>query len=165
MQSKLMLCNEFVCGKDLHRAARKCYRCECSDCGFPLLWTKGIRKTLLDAYGKLRPGVDKVWLTPMKWECTSSGKSPAVTGQAAGQQDELRKKCEGTIIDLLDQFEHKVMRKTPFHRRQLIDARSADQEREDNMPPGFLDGDSDYSESGPIANAREIQSEYWKMKR
>ena len=32
------------------------------------------------------------------------------------------------------------------------------------MPPGVLDGDSDYSENGPIANAREIQSEYWVMK-
>ena len=32
------------------------------------------------------------------------------------------------------------------------------------MPPRVLDGDSDYSENGPIANAREIQSEYWVMK-
>ena len=28
----------------------------------------------------------------------------------------------------------------------------------------MLDADSDYSENGPIANAREIQSEYWVMK-
>jgi hypothetical protein len=124
-----------------------------------------MRKDLVDAYGNLKPGIDKVWFTKIKWECISSGKSPAVSGQAAGEQDELRKKCEGTIIDLLDQFEHKVMRKFPFHRYTLINAKKAEQEREDNLPPGVLDGDSDYSESGPIANAREIQSEYWKMKR
>ena len=93
----------------------------------------------------------------MKWECISSGKSTAVSGQAKGEQDELRKKCEGTIIDLFDGFEQKVMRKFPFHRRTLIDAKHAEQEREDNMPPGVLDGDSDYSESGPIVNAREIR--------
>eukprot|EP00966_Prymnesium_polylepis_P189901 4400550-Prymnesium_polylepis.1 len=178
LQSKQMICNEFVCGGDLNRAERNCYRCTCGDCGVKKLWSQGLRKDLVDASGKLKPGVDKVrlppspprplphlvWLTPMKWECISSGKSPAVTGQAAGEQDELRKKCEGTIIDLFDGFEHKVMRKFPFHRRTLIDAKNAEQEREDNMPPGILDGDSDYSESGPIANAREIQSEYWRMK-
>ena len=165
LQSKQMICNEFVCGGDLNRAERDCYRCTCGNCGIKKLWSQGLRKDLVDASGKLKPGADKVWLTPMKWECISSGKSPAVTGQAAGEQDELRKKCEGTIIDLFDGFEDKVMRKFPFHRRTLIDAKNAEQEREDNMPPGVLDGDSDYSESGPIANAREIQSEYWKMKR
>ena len=104
----------------------------------------------------------------MKWERIKSGvKTPGISDEAVGQSPEkemMRQKCEGTIIDLLDEFESKVMKKYPLHRQTLIKQKAADQQREDNLPPCVLDVDSDHSENGPIANAREIQSEYWRMK-
>eukprot|EP00966_Prymnesium_polylepis_P035200 818159-Prymnesium_polylepis.1 len=139
----------------------------CKKCGFQQLWSLGLRKQLVDAYGKLRPGVDKVWLTKIKWERIKSGDAPG-TGQVGVQQggdkEILRQKCEGTIIELLDQFESKVMKKYPLNRQTLIKQKEADQECEDNLPPGVFDVDSDHSENGPIPNAREIQSEYWQLK-
>ena len=84
--------------------------------------------------------------------------------QQGGDKEILRQRCEGTIIDLFDEFETKVMKKYPFHRQTLIKQKEADQQCEDNLPPGVFDVDSDHSENGPIPNAREIQSEYWKLK-
>ena len=119
----------------------------------------------LDAYGKLKPGADNVWLTKIKWERIKSSAKANTTGQPPkpDEKEMLRERCEGTIIDLLDEFEKHVMPKYPFHRQTLIIQRQADQQRDDNLPPLVLDVDSDHSENGTIANAREIQSEYWRM--
>ena len=99
----------------------------------------------------------------------------------------MRERRTGTLIDVLDEFETKVMAKYPFHRQTMINQKAADQvcsplshrrplhtahthayicipcaqEREDNMPPQVLDVDSDYSENGSTPDPREIQSQYW----
>ena len=167
LKSKQMVVNEFVCGGSIRDAKRDCAMQNCSGCRFQQLWSKGLRKELLDAYGKLKPGVDKVWLTKIKWERIKSCAVPGTGEQgvpASEQKEMLRQRVEGTIIELLDEFESKVMAKYPFHRQTLIKQKEAAQQCEDNLSPGVLDADSDHSENGIIANAREIQSEYWKMK-
>ena len=51
-RSKHEFCNEFVCGFSLGQAERKCYKCECSECGFAQLWSKGRRLA-----GLAKPGI------------------------------------------------------------------------------------------------------------
>ena len=107
----------------------------------------------------------QVWLTKIKWERIKSGAKTVAPGESAkpDEKELLRQRCEGTIIELIDEFAARVMPKYPFHRQTLVNQKAADQQREDNMPPCVLDVDSDHSENGPILNAREIQSEYWRM--
>ena len=71
---------------------------------------------------------------------------------------------QGTLLDLLDEFEIRVMRKWPFHRHTLTNQKQADTQRRQNVWPGWLELNSDWSENGTILSAREIQSEYWKLK-
>ena len=166
LKSKQMFVNEFVCGGCISTAKHDCIMGTCNKCGFDTLWGKGLRKEVVDAYGKLKPGADKVWLTKVKWERIKSSAKANTTGEPPkpDEKEMLRERCEGTIIDLLDEFEKHVMPKYPFHRQTLNIQKQADQQREDNLPPLVLDVDSDHSENGTIANAREIQSEYWVAK-
>ena len=166
LKSKQMFVNEFVCGGCISTAKQDCIMGTCNKCGFDRLWGKGLRKEVVDAYGKLKPGADNVWLTKIKWERIKSSAKANTTGQPPkpDEKEMLRERCEGTIIDLLDEFEKHVMPKYPFHRQTLIIQKQADQQRDDNLPPLVLDVDSDHSENGTIANAREIQSEYWVSK-
>ena len=53
----------------------------CDKCGFNRLWGKGLRKEVVDAYGKLKPGADNVWLTKIKWERIKSSAKANTTGQ------------------------------------------------------------------------------------
>ena len=59
-----MIVNEFVCGGSIQDAAQCCAKGTCKKCGFNQVWKDGLRKQVVDAYGNLRPGVDKV-LWPM----------------------------------------------------------------------------------------------------
>lgn len=169
MRSKQEIVQEFLCGGSVPNASKACVMGECPHCGFSQLWSKGLRKDIVGAEGNVKSGVDKAWLTKIKWERIKSGNKTLATDPLQSQptmtsNEILRQRCEGTIIDLLDEFELRVMPKYPFHRQTLINQKKADSDREANMPPGVLDADSDYSENGPIANAREIQSEYWTLK-
>ena len=65
LKSKQMVVNEFVCGGSIATAKHDCVMGKCEQCGFGTLWSKGLRKEVVDAYGKLRPGVDKVSASPV----------------------------------------------------------------------------------------------------
>jgi hypothetical protein len=57
LKSKQMFVNEFVCGGSIQDAKPDCIMQKCK-CSFQVFWAD-LRKELVDAYGKLRPGVDK----------------------------------------------------------------------------------------------------------
>jgi hypothetical protein len=59
LKSKQMFVQEFICGGSMQSARRECIMQDCSSCSFKSFWAK-LRKDIVDAYGKLRPGVDKV---------------------------------------------------------------------------------------------------------
>jgi hypothetical protein len=103
------------CASCLQEANAQCLR-GCGKCGFQRLWSKGIRPKLVYPSGKLRPGVSRVWLTKMHWDRVKSG------GDGSSSEDDLRQKREGTVIDLLDEFEPIQNTWTP-HRYNIVNAK------------------------------------------
>jgi len=112
--------NEMVCADCLQDADAKCLRGNCS-CGFQRLWTKGIRPKLVYSNGKLKPGISRVWLTTMQWDRVKTG------GDGSSAEDDLRQKREGTVIELLDEFEPVQNAWTP-HRYNIVNAKVAAKE-------------------------------------
>ena len=72
LKSKQMFVNEFICGGSTQNAKERCIKQNCPDCSFQVWWA-ALKKELVDAYGKLRPGVDKVRLP-----CASCPAPPAL---------------------------------------------------------------------------------------
>ena len=56
-----------------------------------------MRKKLVYDSGKLKPGVSRVWLTVIQWDRIKTG------GDGSKSEDDLRQRCEGTLIEFLDQ--------------------------------------------------------------
>ena len=139
LRSKQDIVNEFVCGRSIGTAKYECVLGSCAQCGFRNLWSKGLRASIVDDQGNLCAGVDKAWLTKIKYErLRSSSKPPsnaisgepstaAGTGQVA-DKELMRQRCESTIIEVLDEFEAKVMAKYPYHRKTLANQKLADQQ-------------------------------------
>lgn len=102
-----------------------------------------MRPKLVDEYGKLRPGISRAWLTPIQWECLKTG------GDGSSSEDDLRKSCEGTPIELLDRFEP-VQKAAVSHCFHIDHDKVATKEMLENATPGVLFCDSDWSENGSV---------------
>ena len=66
-------------------------------------------------------------------------------------------------MEFLDEFERASL-KFPAHRELVAAAKKAAKQLRQNVWPGMLMADYDWSENGLIAAARQIQSEYWCLK-
>ena len=141
--------------------------------------TTGLRCELVDLNGGLKPGVSPIWSQQLQWSRIKSG------GDGSSKEDDLRQKREGTLIQLLDEFEpvqkanvrHQVPKCTvlplplllphrhlcPFQIRQFhIDqSKAAEGDFSRNSIPGMIDCKSDYSENGSLEKPKQLQSEYW----
>ena len=148
------LSHQQVCGKDLPSANLDCIRGKCSKCGFKRLWSKGLRPKLVDPFHKLRPGVSRVWLTKMQWDRVKSG------GDGSSSEDDLRQRCEGTLIELLDATEL-VETNTLGHSFHIEQSKVAARECDQHVGPCMLCDDSDWSENGEIVIKKQMQMEYW----
>ena len=62
-------------------------------------------------------------------------------------------------MEFLDEFERASL-KFPAHRELVAAAKKAAKQLRQNVWPGMLMADYDWSENGLIAAARQIQSEY-----
>ena len=144
---------EMVCADSLDEVELKCVRGECK-CGFARLWSKGARLKLVDAFGKLRPGVSKMWLHTLQWECLKTGAS------SSSSEDELRQSREGTIIEYFDALEP-VMKQAVSHGFHIDQSKRAGRELHENAVPGMIDEDSDWSENGSLEPKDQLQQEYW----
>ena len=110
--------NQLVCAPCLQDAEAKCLRGECS-CGFKQWWKEGVRPKLVYANGTLKPGVSRVWLTKMQWDRVKTG------GDGSSSEDDLRQRREGTLIELLDEFEPVQNTWVP-HRFLIVHAKARD---------------------------------------
>lgn len=81
-------------------------------------------------------------------------------GDGSSKEDDLRQKCEGTLIQLLDQFEP-VQKYHVRHTFHIQEDRDAHNEYDRNSIPGMIDCKSDFSENGSLEKAKQLQSEYW----
>ena len=148
--------NQLVCAARLEDADAACLRGECPHCGFQQLWTKTLRPKLVDSFGKLKPDISRIWLTKMQWDRLKTG------GDGSSSEDDLRQARAGTLLELLDEFKPIQDSYIP-HRFNIGNAKIAARECDENVGPGVIDEDSDYSENGSIVKKRQIQSEYWIM--
>jgi len=158
---KSMMVQDLVCGGRLDTAKPACVAGTCQHCGFKKLW-QPVRKTVVDAFGKLRDGAPAAWQTKIRYEVLKSGGSTPSDGSTSEDKETLRERREATIVEFLDEFE-KASVKFPAHRHHVGAAKAAALQRDRNFAPGMLLSDYDWSENGVIASARQIQSEYWSL--
>ena len=124
---------------------------------FHRMWSapsSGLRCELVDSFGKLKPGVSTVWMQQLQWSRIKSG------GDGSNKEDDLRQKREGTLIQLLDEFEP-VQKLNIRHQFHIEQSRSAEGDFSRNSIPGMVDCKSDYSENGSLEKPKQLQSEYW----
>lgn len=145
---------ELICADSLDDAAANCIRGECDRCGFGVMWSKGYRKEVVDAYGKLRPGVSPLWLQQIRWDRIKTG------GDGSSTEDELRQSCEGTILKFMDDYEM-VATQHVRHRFHIDQSKRAERDFHRHSIPGLIDCKSDWSENGSLEKKRQLQSEYW----
>ena len=147
-----------VCGSAprLSAANANCVKQDCSSCGFAQLWTRGLRPKLVHSNGKLKPGVSRVWLTQMEWDRLKTG------GDDSTSEDDLRQRREGTLIDLLDEFEP-IQNSWVPHRFLISHAKVVTTELDENSMPGLVEEDVDYSENGQLVRRFALQRDYWTI--
>lgn len=145
---------ELICADSLDDAAAECIRGECDRCGFGVMWSKGYRKEVVDACGKLRPGVSPLWLQQIRWNRIKTG------GDGSSTEDELRQSCEGTIVKFMDDYEI-VATQHVRHRFHIDQSKRAESDFHRNSIPGIIVCTSDWSENGSLQKRRQLQSEYW----
>jgi hypothetical protein len=148
---------KLVCAHNFHDARQKCLSGKCTSCGFKALWMP-VRKTLVFDVpaGKLRPGVSEVWTTEMIWDSIKTG------GDGSNSEDDLRQQHSGTVIAFLDKAMQAYSNFVPhsFHMQQ---SKTSDRECYENMVPGMIRDNTDWSENGECKVKHQMQSEYWSI--
>ena len=149
---------ELICADCFNDADAKCIRQECPDCpSFHRMWsapTTGLRGDLVDSHGRLKTGISPVWSQQLQWSRIKSG------GDGSNKEDDLRQKREGTLIQLLDEFEP-VQKLNVRHQFHIEQSRAAEGDFSRNSIPGMIDDKSDYSENGSLEKPKQLQQEYW----
>ena len=146
-----------VCAEQLEGAHIACLRGDCPRCGFNALWEPVHRKLVYDSpAGKLRQGVCKVWLTTMNWDRIKVG------GDGSNSEAELRQQRKGTLIQFLDEAGQAYSNFKP-HSFHIQQSRMADHEYKENVGPGMIQDNSDWSENGECKVKHQMQSEYWHI--
>lgn len=136
---------------------------KCTCCGFQQWWSKGLRPKVLqtnaDGSESVRNGVSQLWEQRITWDTIKSGDG----GGDSAEDSDLRHTVSGTITEYLDACETVHDGWTP-HRFHAVQAKVAEVELEQNLTPGKLKADSDWSENGEIVVKQQMQSEYWSIK-
>ena len=144
--------------------AQACLDGKCACCGFSRFWSKGLRPKVVqqckDGNDELREGVSPLWGRQMSWDTVRPGGDG--NGDSAEDSD-LRHTASGTVYEFLDACEE-VHRGWVPHRFHAVQSRKAETECEQNLTPGKLKNDSDWSENGEIVVKHQMQSEYWTIK-
>ena len=166
-ETKSEMANMLVCGGCLETAKPDCINGKCRSCGFAKHWSRGLRPRLVNMekesndLGKLLDGVQPVWEHEVRYEVLKSSGSTPSDGSNE-DKDTLRARCVAPVVRFLDTFEEASV-KFPAHRHLIGDTKAKARRRDRYFWPGMLLSDYDWSENGVIANARQIQSEYWAL--
>ena len=124
---------ECLCPDAFENQNEDCINCQCDACGFKKIWSEGLRKQLLREDGQLKMGVNPVWLKEVTW---SRYKTVKETASSAANEDadkeEMKQQRRGTLIAFLDEFEHRLWPKYPYHRYTLHRTRESAEELRQN---------------------------------
>ena len=166
-ETKSDMANMLVCGGCLETAKPVCINGKCQCCGFAKRWSRGLRPRLVNSdkrspdLGKLLDGVPPVWEHEVRYEVLKSSGSTPSDGSNE-DNNTLRAQRVASVVQFLDAFEEASV-KFPAHRHLVGDTKVKAKRRDRYFWPGMLLSDYDWSENGVIANARQIQSEYWAL--
>ena len=166
-----LVCMPALVGHDDQRlgdsTAKACLDGMCNCCGFQRFWSKGLRARVVqpckDGEGgkeELCEGVSPLWGREMSWDTIKPGGDG--NGDSAEDSD-LRHTVSGTVYEFLDACEEAHRGWVP-HRFHAMQSKKAETESHQNLTPGKLKNDSDWSENGEIVVKHQMQSEYWSIK-
>ena len=139
---------------DMLDGSLRCISQGCSDCGFQRLWSKGLRKKVVDAHGNIRANAPVEFQSEMKWTKVGAPKE-------GEHREEMHDQRGGTVVEFLDEFESNVMCHFPHHKYTLLKQKASAAQFDRNRGPGFTKSDVDFAENGLIITAESVQSEYW----
>jgi hypothetical protein len=158
--SKSEMVKSCLCSGAFDGAGKKpCISCQCEACGFSKLWSKGLRKNVVDANGNVLQSAPVEFQSEVKWVRIRSSKKTE-PGEAKQPSYEA---CRGTVVQFLDQFERDVFRKFPHHRFTVQRQKATAAEFERNRWPGWLQFDIDFAMDGtiPPPQGRSMQADHW----
>ena len=158
--SKSEMVRSRLCNGAFDNAGKKaCINCQCDACGFSQLWSKGLRKHIVDANGNVLQSAPVEFQSEVKWVRIRSSKKTE-PGEAKQPSYEA---CRGTVVQFLDQFEQDVFRKFPHHRFTVQRQKATAAEFERNRWPGWLQFDVDFAMDGtiPPPQGRSMQADHW----
>eukprot|EP00966_Prymnesium_polylepis_P186438 4321511-Prymnesium_polylepis.1 len=89
----------------------------------------------------------------MEWDRLKTG------GDGSTSEDDLRQRREGTLIQMLDEFEPIQNTWVP-HRFFITHAKVVATELDQSALPGMIRDDSDYSENGEVVREHALQRDY-----
>jgi hypothetical protein len=164
LQSRREIGESIVCSETLgDKTEQACIDGKCDKCGFGRLWSRGLRPQVVKINERgeveLTEAASQFYQNEMMWDTTkpTGGNTPA-----GDDEDALRHRATGTIVEFLDAFEIVLRRWLP-HRYHIVQAKRAARELDDSATPGQIITNSDWSENGEIAVKQQMQSEYWKL--
>ena len=160
MQSKSDMVKAVLCAGAFDGAGKQpCINGTCPLCGFSTLWSKGLRKHVVDKDGNVLASAPKEFQSEVKWMRIRSSKQGS-PGEAKQPAYEAK---TGTLVQFLDEFERDVMRKFPHHRFTVSRTKATVAEFERNRGPGWVQSDIDFAMDGDIPPpfGRAIQSDHW----
>ena len=136
-----------------------CINGKCSICGFSQLWSKGLRKHVVDKDGNVLQSAPVEFQSDVKWTRIRSSKKTE-PGEAKQPSYEAH---TGTVVEFLDAFERDVMKKFPHHRFTIKRQKTTAGEFERNRCPGWVQSDVDFAMDGeiPPPRGRSAQQDHW----
>ncbi|KOO35179.1 hypothetical protein Ctob_010692 [Chrysochromulina tobinii] len=117
LQSKSEMVKFALCKGALDGAGSEdCINGKCARCGFDKLWSKGLRKHVIDGQGNIKASAPIEFQAEFKWLRIRSSKN----GQAGEPSQPSYEQRRGTVVEFLDDFEASAMRKFPHHRFTIM---------------------------------------------
>ena len=160
LQRKSDMVKAVLCTGAFDGAGRAaCINGTCPLCGFATLWSKGLRRHVVDKDGNVLASAPKEFESEVKWMRIRSSKV-GTPGEAKQTNYEAK---TGTLVQFLDEFERDVMRKYPHHRFIVSRTKATAAEFDRNRGPGWVQSDVDFAMDGeiPPPGGRAIQSDHW----
>lgn len=162
LNSKSEMVKFCLCDGALNGAGKlDCLDGTCSNeaCGFPSIWSKSLRKLVVDKDGCIRDSAPIEFMSCVTWTRAKSGAAASPGEPKVAKYSE----CHGTVVDFLDEFEVLAWKKYPLHRHTVSRQKHMAAQFARERCPGWLHFDVDFAMDGEIPPpfGRAIQSDHW----